>query len=65
MRSPSSTKSVVRNGKKPREKNGVKKWRKKNPGGKKRACLPRISRGHFFPRRLFTVTQDGQKRDYS
>ena len=63
MRSPSSTKSVVRNGKKtarkkwrtstksvvgngkkPREKNGEKK----NPGGKKRAFLPSISRGHFF-----------------
>lgn len=44
MRSPSSTQSVVRNGKKPRGKNGIKKktW------GQKRACLPRISRGHFF-----------------
>ena len=55
MRSPSSTKSVVRNGK----KSARKKWRtstksvvrngkKPGAGGKKRSCLPRISRGHFF-----------------
>ena len=58
---PTSTKSVVRNGKKPRKKNGVKK---KTLGAKARLS-PQDFAWSFFPRRLFTVTQDGQKRDYS